>query len=63
MLFSEEKCPNCGSSDYEVDIFWDDFDEDGGRRVWECVCSSCYTRFNIMYEYKCIGTTVEVSES
>lgn len=58
----DEKCPNCSSQDYEVDIFWDYFDEDGGRRVWECVCPSCNTRFSIMYEYKYIGTTIEVSE-
>lgn len=61
----DEKCPHCSSEEYEVDIFWDDFDfdKDGGIRVWECVCSSCHKRFNIVYKYKRIKTIVEVSES
>lgn len=59
----DEKCPNCNSDDYEVENYWDDFDEDGGARTWDCICSSCHKRFTIMYEYKCIEKIVEVSES
>jgi len=61
----DEKCPNCSSDEYEVDIFWDDFNgfgENDGVRVWECICSSCHKRFNIVYEYKCTRKFVEVSE-
>jgi len=59
----DEKCPNCSSDDYEVDNFWDDFDEDDGVRGWECICSSCHKRFKIVYIYKCTKTIVEVSDS
>ncbi len=59
----DEKCPNCLSGEYDVDNYWDDFDEDGGIRVWECICSSCHKKFDITYEYKCIKTTVEIEVS
>ena len=57
-MFSEEKCPHCGFEDYIVDNFWDDFDEEGGERVWECTCPKCQENFNITYRYKCTEVTV-----
>lgn len=62
-MFSEEKCPNCGSEDYIIDNYWDDFDAEGGARVWECTCPKCHTKFGITYAYDCTKVTVEVSES
>lgn len=63
-MFSEEKCPSCGFEDYDIDNYWDDFDEDGGVRWWQCTCPKCHKHFDIVYEYKCTGVTVkEVSES
>ena len=57
-MFSEEKCPNCGFEDYDINEYWDDFDEDGGIRVWKCTCPKCHKNFEITYEYKCTGITV-----
>lgn len=62
-MFSEDKCPNCGLEDYEINDYWDDFDEEGGIRVWKCTCSKCHQKFDITYAYKCTEITVEVSES
>lgn len=62
-MFSEEKCPSCGSEDYKVNDYWDDFDEKDGIRTWVCICPKCHTEFEITYTYKCTGITVEVSES
>ena len=57
-MFNEEKCPDCGSEDYDISEYWDDFDEDGGIRVWKCVCPKCHKNFIITYEYKCTEVTV-----
>lgn len=62
-MFSEEKCPDCGSEEYDIDRYWDDFDEDGGVRWWQCTCSKCHKHFDITYEYDCTRITVEVSAS
>ena len=52
-----------GFEDYDINKYWDDFDEDGGVRVWECTCPKCHRKFDITYEYKCTAITVEVSAS
>lgn len=58
-MFSEEKCPECGSEEYGINDYWDDFDEDGGVRVWECTCPNCNRKFQITYAYKCTAVTVD----
>jgi hypothetical protein len=62
-MFGEEKCPKCGFEDYEINEYWDDFDEENGIRVWECTCEKCHQKFDIIYTYKCTGITAEVSAS
>lgn len=62
-MFDREWCPNCNFEDYDVDNYWDDFDENDGVRVWECICPKRHKHFNIVYNYKCTGISVEVSAS
>jgi hypothetical protein len=57
-MFDEEKCPFCGCEDYKVDDYWDNFDEEGGERVWECTCSDCRRKYEITYAYTCTRITV-----
>lgn len=57
-MFSEEKCPYCDCKDYDIDDYWDDFDEEGGVRVWECTCLKCHKNFDITYEYNFTRVTV-----
>ncbi len=58
-MFSEEKCPVCGSEEYGINDYWDDFDEEGGVRVWRCTCPECHKQFEITYAYKCTAVTVD----
>lgn len=46
-------CPNCSSQDYEIDDYWDDFDDEGGVQSWDCTCRKCKTKFKIYRAYEC----------
>ena len=59
-MFSEEKCPNCGSGGYEVQDYEEDYVGEDFTRGWACKCSNCKSNFIITYYYGL--KKIEVSE-
>lgn len=54
-----EGCPNCGSSNYTVNDYGDDFDTYSAEQWWDCTCNRCrqnftehrfYTLKNVVFE-------------
>jgi len=63
MTYSET-CPKCGSEDYEIDEYGDDFSGGGGEQWWTCICSKCGCKFDMTKIYKLANVIIEeVSES
>ncbi len=60
-MFSEEKCPNCGNGDYEVQDYDENYQDDYFSRSWYCKCGNCKSDFTITYLYEL--KKIEVSES
>lgn len=58
-MFEDEKCPYCGSKDYETDDSDTDFMDDFGQRSWYCKCLRCKGSFVITYTYKLQGHYIE----
>ena len=40
-----ENCPNCGSSDYTVNDYGDDFDTYSAEQWWDYTCNRCHQNF------------------
>lgn len=60
-MFVEEKCPNCGSTDYEIQDDTENFQDDYCSREWYCECCNCKSEFVITYIYEL--KSIEVSAS
>lgn len=58
-MFNEEKCPTCGSGDYEILDFFEDATDSGYMREWNCECTKCHDDFNITYYYTLTKVQVE----
>lgn len=52
-------CPNCSSQDYEINDYWDDFDDEGGVQSWNCTCRKCKIKFKIFRSYECINVSIQ----
>lgn len=57
--FDKEACPVCGSEDYTVVDYCEDFyGEEGGAQWWSCHCDKCGCLFDIDRSYKLVDITV-----
>ena len=56
--FDKEACPACGSEDYTIEDYGDDFSEDGGGQWWSCKCDKCGCLFDIERSYELTGISV-----
>lgn len=52
-------CPNCSSQEYEINDYWDDFNDEGGVQAWKCTCRECGAKFKIFRSYECTYVTVQ----
>lgn len=59
--FDKEICPACGSVDYTVDDYNDNFDIDGGSQWWYCRCNKCGLMFDIERLYELVDISVTKS--
>ncbi len=63
-MLSKEKCPRCGSGDYELFDYGNFFDNFEVREWWTCVCCDCECQYDITKIYKLSNMIVkEVSAS
>ncbi len=60
-MFNEEQCPLCGSKDYTVQDYNEDYFDDSFIYERICQCGNCKSNFIITYQYKL--TSVKVSAS
>jgi len=51
-MFREEKCPSCGSGDYEVQDCEENFQDNEYSCEWYCKCDNCKSDFVITYLYE-----------
>ena len=58
-MFEDEKCPYCGSKDYNIYDTDTDYSDDFGYRAFYCDCTRCKGSFIITYTYKLDGHYVE----
>ena len=58
-MFEEEKCPICGSTEYDTEDYCEEFDYTAARQWWECKCAKCEQIFTIERTYNL--KSVEVS--
>ncbi len=60
--FDKEVCPACGSADYIVDDYNDNFDIDGVvSQWWYCRCNKCGLMFDIERLYELVDISVTKS--
>ena len=53
----EEKCPVCGSEDYEVEYYEECFDTYGCSQWWHCCCPNNH-RFEIEKVYNLVNVNI-----
>jgi hypothetical protein len=57
--FDKEACPVCGSEDYTIEDYGDDFSGlDGAAQWWSCRCDKCGCRFDIERSYELVDLSV-----
>lgn len=57
--FDKEACPVCGSEDYTIDDYSDNFlGEEGGTQWWRCRCDKCGCLFDIERSYELAAISV-----
>jgi len=57
--FDKEACPVCGSEDYIIEEYSDDFSGlDGGTQWWRCRCDKCGCLFEIERSYELVDVSV-----
>lgn len=61
MTYSET-CPKCGSEEYEVNDYDDNFDQFGAVQWWACTCTECKTKFQMTKLYKLTEVSIEEEE-
>lgn len=57
----KEACPTCGSEEYEILDYSDDFDPYGAIQWWYCKCS-CGQKFEIHKTYHLTEATITKEE-
>jgi len=57
-----EACPKCGSEEYEINDYGDNFDQFGAEQWWEYTCAKCDTKFHMLKMYKLVGVSIEEGE-
>jgi len=61
-MLDYEQCPYCGSEDFDISDFDQNFDIDDVSFYWRCNCNECEKVFNIIKWYKLIKTSVQTEE-
>ena len=57
--FDKEACPVCGSEDYTIEDYGDDFSGlDGAAQWWSCRCDKCGCRLDIERSYELVDLSV-----
>ena len=62
-MFEYEKCPYCGSYDYEINDFDTDSVDDLVQRWWYCDCKRCKGSFIITHTYRYIAHCIEPTKA
>ena len=57
----EEKCPICGSEDYEVEDYEECYDGDEGSQWWRCICSNNH-KFCMEKVFKLVAVNITPEE-
>lgn len=47
-----EACPNCGSKNYTINDYGEEFDTYGAEQWWDCTCNRCSQNFTEHRFYK-----------
>lgn len=58
-MFKDEKCPYCGSYDYEINDFDTDSVDDLVQRWWYCDCKRCKGGFIMTHTYQLVAHCIE----
>ena len=58
-MMHSETCPKCGSDDYEINDYSDDFTGCGGEQWWSCTCNKCGCNFDMTKVYRLTNVIVE----
>ena len=59
--FDKEACPACGSEDYTIEDYSDNFNIDEGSQWWYCRCDKCGLMFDIERIYELVDISVTAS--
>ena len=57
-----EECPNCGSSDYTVNDYGEEFDINYAEQWWDCTCNLCHQNFTERRCYKLVNVIFETED-
>ena len=61
-MLVDERCPYCGSVNYNSDDYDEYYDIDEVSYHWRCDCNECKKVFHVTKWYKLIDTSVETQE-
>lgn len=61
-MIEDERCPYCGSDNFDTDDYNENFDVDEVSYYWRCECRECKKVFHITKWYKLTETLVQTNE-
>ena len=61
-MLDNERCPYCGSEDFNTYDYDESYDVDKVSFYWRCDCNECKKTFHITQWYKLIETLVQTQE-
>ena len=61
-MLENERCPYCGSENFNTDDYDEDYGVGGVSFYWRCDCNECKKVFHVTKWYKLVETSVRTQE-